>query len=157
MNCREFRKSGLEGSLSDPGRSHLGVCGRCREARALVHLRAALLTASGFTGTLREPDASFYYMLRRRLRQASTAEEKDAWLHTLRLARAFMTAAVIILVVITGLNVYVARRSSAPIVGLDSYWRDASGDGEGIVLSDEAITHEQVLKSLIALRGANGK
>ncbi len=157
MNCRDFRTSMDRGSASKEGMSHMAGCRRCREVWELTTIRRALLDASRSADEIQEPSATFYYALNRRLREMAPGGGKDQWLPTIRFARSFVSAAIVILVIITGLNLYVVRKSSSAIIRMDSYWRDASGDGEAMVLSDEAITHDLVLKSLVAMRGRHGE
>lgn len=157
MKCREFQRSIDGASITSEGRAHLAACGHCRDQWALVTLRRAVLQASRWAEPIAEPDSSFFYALGRRLRQGASAAERSVWLPTIRLARSFVAVAATILIILTGLNLYLARHLADPIVRLDSYWRDASGDGEALVLSDEALTHEQVLDSLVTMRETNEK
>lgn len=157
MNCREFRSVPQGAPVGEEGTTHLATCARCRVRWESERLRHWVLEASRLAEPIADPGAKFYQTLARRLRQTAPGEARNLWLPTLGLARSFMTAAMIILVIITALNLYLIRPASNTLVRMDSYWRDANGDGEAIVLSDEAITHDQVLKSLVALRERHGK
>ncbi|MBI4468858.1 MAG: hypothetical protein HY650_05990 [Acidobacteria bacterium] len=156
MNCRSFRDHIEQQRTDEATWSHAVSCDRCRAYQTLLLARDAVLDASRWAGPIEEPTEEFYRVLNLRIRQTS-AGEKDFWIPTISFARSFITAAVILLAIVTVLNLYVIQTSTSPVVRLDSYWRDNSGDGESIVLSDDAITHAEVLGSLVAMGGRNDR
>lgn len=158
--CREIKPYFL-GDLTEPQaarlREHLAKCPQCAKERRRARLARVLLQAT----LPDEPEVQLLpnFLVKLRARRAASAGEKwTFWELVWSFSRSFATVAVILLLLIGGLNLYTFLKEENESFPMQSYLIDPLADDVSLIMSEDvALTQERVLRTLVSVReGENG-
>lgn len=151
--CREIEQY-LEKDLSQPPpvelSDHLTRCPRCAQKVRLAYVRRRLLQATLPESESLELSAGFLPRLRTARRQAQPGRW-PFWESVWKFSKPFSIGATILVILIGGLNLFLAPGEEAQPLPMESYLMES--DEMDLILSEEgAMTQERVLRTLMVVR-----
>jgi len=157
--CREVRQY-FQGDLFEPQtaelRNHLAGCPKCAREYRLIRLQHGLLQATLPGEEALELSPGFLARLAARRRAAQPDEKWTFWELVWSFSKPFAMVAMVLLILIGGLNLYTASNEEDEPLPMESYLVEPPADDVGLILSEDvALTQERVLRTLVVVREDN--
>jgi hypothetical protein len=157
--CKQIRRDfqrDLTGPQAAEVTRHLDACGACAREIRLVRLERALLEATvpDEAGLTLSP--GFLMRLRARRRAAGPGEQWTFWDLVWSFSRPVAAVAVILLLFISGLNLYTSlKRENEPLL-MESYLSESSSDEISLILFEDAASTQERVLQMVAKEDDNG-
>jgi hypothetical protein len=154
-NLVKYLNKALSPTQAKAVEGHLAACPTCAEQLKLLRLERALLQATWLDERSLLFSPHFVARLKNRFHEEVLAERPGFWDLVWNSARVFAVGATMLIILISGLNLYTNLRRPVEIGRLEGVFMESpDSDSIGLILQEgEKMTSEQVLSTLVLING----